>query len=307
MTSSQRSRRQRLNCRRPEQPSSSPTTKAPNSYGCCFYVKSRLPVGVLQWIVTGRWARVVGVGMVVAGSGWSRCQTRRARWRLRQRSASRAGLAFGLFAGEVGGGVGVQAALGDREAVQRAVELAVAAAVEAVAVRVVPRRRGSARSPAVRASLASVAKRSAPAISPISLAAVSAPQPRSASSRGASSATSAASSRSSSLIARVSSRMRRSSSRAIRTRAVCSARARRPATRSCQWARISAPGWDLELGPEVVQLPAQVVDQRRALADQPLAMIDEQPHLELRAGQLRDRAGSRGPRAARRERSRRRR
>ena len=29
------------------------------------------------------------VGIVVARSGWSRCQTRRARWRLRQRMASR--------------------------------------------------------------------------------------------------------------------------------------------------------------------------------------------------------------------------
>jgi hypothetical protein len=48
-------------------------------------------------------------------------------------------------------------------------------------------------------------------------------------------------------------------------------------------------GRDLGLGPEVVQLPAQVVDQRRALADQPLAVIDEQPHLELGAGQPRDR------------------
>jgi hypothetical protein len=57
--------------------------------GCCFYVKSRLPIGVLQWIVTLRRVRVVGVAMVVAGSGWSRCQTRRARWRLRQRIASR--------------------------------------------------------------------------------------------------------------------------------------------------------------------------------------------------------------------------
>ena len=41
---------------------------------------------------------------------------------------------------------------------------------------------------------------------------------------------------------RVSSRMRRSSSRAIRTRAVCSARARRPPTRSCQRPVISARG-----------------------------------------------------------------
>jgi hypothetical protein len=89
-----------------------------------------------------------------------------------------------LFAFEVGGGVGAVAGFVDCEAVKRAVELAVAAAVEAVAVGVpVEARIGAA--PPVRASLASVANRSAPAISPISLAAVSGPQPRSASSCGA--------------------------------------------------------------------------------------------------------------------------
>jgi hypothetical protein len=58
--------------------------------GCCFYVNWRLPTGVLQWIVMLRGRGVwVLVRMVVVGSGWSRCQTRRARWRLRQRMASR--------------------------------------------------------------------------------------------------------------------------------------------------------------------------------------------------------------------------
>jgi hypothetical protein len=42
---------------------------------------------------------------------------------------------------------------------------------------------------------------------------------------------------------------------------------------------------DLELGPQVVQVSAQVVDQRSALADEPLAMIDEQPHVKLGASQ----------------------
>ena len=59
--------------------------------------------------------------------------------------------------------------------------------------------------------------------------------------------------------------MRRSSSRAIRTCAICSARASRPATRSCQQRVNQCARRDLELGPEVVQAPAQVVDQRRAL------------------------------------------
>ena len=79
-----------------------------------------------------------------------------------------------------------------------------------------------------------------------------------------------------SLMSRVSSRMRRSSSRAIRTRALCSARARRPRRGSCQLGG-SGPAGQLGLGPEVVQVPAQVVAQRGALRDEPLAVIDEQP------------------------------
>jgi hypothetical protein len=46
---------------------------------------------------------------------------------------------------------------------------------------------------------------------------------------------------------------------------------------------------DLELGPEVVQLPAQIVDQRGALLDEPFAVIDEQPDIELGPSELRDR------------------
>ena len=50
---------------------------------------------------------------------------------------------------------------------------------------VLPEEAGIGALPPVRASFESVADRSAPAISPISLAAVSGPQPRSASSCGA--------------------------------------------------------------------------------------------------------------------------
>ena len=46
---------------------------------------------------------------------------------------------------------------------------------------------------------------------------------------------------------------------------------------------------DLELGPEVVQLPAQIVGQRGALLDEPIAVIDEQANVELGAGELRER------------------
>jgi hypothetical protein len=46
---------------------------------------------------------------------------------------------------------------------------------------------------------------------------------------------------------------------------------------------------ELGLGPEIVQVPAHVVAQRCALRDQPLAVIDQQPDVELGTGQLRDR------------------
>ena len=64
----------------------------------------------------------------------------------------------------------------------------------------------------------------------------------------------------------VSSRMRRSSSRAIRTRALCSARARRRGDAVLPVGADQRARRDLGLGPEVVQLPAQVVAQRGALA-----------------------------------------
>ena len=49
-----------------------------------------------------------------------------------------------------------------------------------------------------------------------------------------------------------------------------------------------APRLDLPFGPEVVQLPAQLVDQSGPGSDQPLPMHAQQADLELDAGQLRD-------------------
>lgn len=60
-------------------------------------------------------------------------QTRRARWRLRQRSASILDLPSACFFGEELPGWGITAALGHCDAVTGAVELAIAAAIEAVA------------------------------------------------------------------------------------------------------------------------------------------------------------------------------
>ena len=135
------------------------------------------------------------------------------------------GLAFGGLAGEVGLGFGVAAGAGDGDAVDRGVDLAVAAAVEAVAVGLA-RATGIGAIPPARASLASLEKRCAPAISPISLPAVNGPKPGSESSCGAAWATSSAISASSASTVCESSRRWRSSSRAILMRAVCSARAR---------------------------------------------------------------------------------
>jgi len=85
----------------------------------------------------------VPVGMVVSGSGWSRCQAS-GEVALEAADGLAASLALGLSACEVGGGLGVQAAFDDGEAVEGAVELAVAAAVEAMALRA-PRGGGDRR------------------------------------------------------------------------------------------------------------------------------------------------------------------
>src|SRR3954452_9873650 len=155
---------------------------------------------------------------------------------------------------------------------------------------VLPELTGIGATPAARASLASVAKRPAPAISPTSLGAVSGPKPGSLSSCGAIWATSCAICASSALIVCESSRMRRSSSRAMRTRIVYSAREapgdpRRPAA-----VEQRAAG-QLELGPEIVQMPLQRAVERDALTHEPFAVIDQQPQIELGPIQVRDREG----------------
>ena len=142
--------------------------------------------------------------------------------------------------------------------------------------------------PPARASLASVAKRWAPAISPIELGRRSAARSRA---RRAAAARPGRRARRSRPRARrwsaSSSRRWRSSSRAIRTRVVCSARARRRAIRGAHFFENNAQPGKRQLGPEVVQVPEQVVVERDAHPDQPLAVIDQQPDVELDAGQLR--------------------
>ena len=150
--------------------------------------------------------------------------------------------------------------------------------------------------PAARASLASVAKRSAPAISPTSLAAVSGPKPGSASSCGATWATRSAISASSALIGLRSARAGGAARRGRSGRA-SSARRAPGAGRSCvrPLLREQRAAGQRQLGPEVVQVPLQRVVERDARADQPLAVIDQQPDVELRRRPAPPSAASRCP------------
>ena len=47
-----------------------------------------------------------------------------------------------------------------------------------------------------------------------------------------------------------------------------------------------AAAGQLELGPEVVQVPLQRVIERHPHPHEPLAMVDQKPNVELRAGEL---------------------
>lgn len=108
-------------------------------------------------------------------------KTTLARWRLRARTASFAGVASGLAVGQVVARRRVPAALADGDAVQGGVDLPVAVAVEPTAV-ADARRCRDGPDVGVHGQVASVAKRRTSPISPISLAAVSEPQPGIASS-----------------------------------------------------------------------------------------------------------------------------
>ena len=154
---------------------------------------------------------------------------------------------------------------------------------------VLPELTGIGATPAARASLASVAKRWAPAISPTSLAAVSGPKPGSVSSCGAIWATRSAIS--------ALERLDRLGELADAAQLVAGDAdahrllgAREPAGDPRAPAAVEQrAARQLQLGPEVVQMPLQRVVERDALADQPLAVIDEQPQVELGTVQLRGR------------------
>src|SRR3954451_24598617 len=153
---------------------------------------------------------------------------------------------------------------------------------------VLPELTGIGARPAARASFASLAKRAAPAISPTSLAAVSGPKPGSDSNWGASWATSSAISPSSALIAWVSSRSRRSSSRGDADAHRLLGAGQAPRDPGAPLHREQRAARERELGPEVVEVPLQRVVERHALADQAVAMIDQQPQVERGPVKLRD-------------------
>ena len=213
---------------------------------------------------------------------------RRARWRLRQRMASLVGLAFGAFAGDVVLGLGVAAGAGDGDAVDRGVDLAVAAAVEAVPVGLA--RADRDRGQAGGAGELGVAGKAAGAGD---LADELGRRQRPEAGLGEQLRRDLGDELGDLGRERLdrlrSSRMRRSSSRAMRTRIVCSARARRRATRVAPLAVEQRAAGQLELGPEIVQMPLQRVVQRDALANESLAVVDQQPQIELRARKLRRR------------------
>ena len=201
------------------------------------------------------------------------------------------GLAFCAFAGDVGAGFGVAACAGDGDAVDGGVDLAVAAAVEAVAVGVAAELTGIGAMPPARASLASLEKRWAPAISPISLPAVSGPKPGSASSCGATCGD------------EIGDLVLERGRWSVRARACGAARrgrsgparsARRaPDAERCgvvhffdSNARCRA---ELCSGHRSCRCQSRSLIERGAHPDQPFAVIDQQPDVELDAGQLGDR------------------
>lgn len=203
----------------------------------CSYVKQGAGMGAVTFIRAGL-RGAVGEGS--EGSACSSCQTRRARWRLRQRYASLRLLPSARLRARYARVTGSMRAR--VTAMRCSAQLSWRSPPRLSRWRSRrPEDAGIGAAPAWRAKCPSVGKRAAPAVRARKVAAVSVPQPRSASSPGARARTRSRSSRSSWATARVSSRMRRSSSRATRTRTVCSLAASRRAMRCSQHARSSAP------------------------------------------------------------------
>ena len=148
---------------------------------------------------------------------------------------------------------------------------------------------GIGATPATRASLAGVAKRCAPAISPTSLAAMSGPNPGSASSCGAICLDELGDvalelvDRGGQLAQAAQHVARDPDAHRLLGAGEAPADPRRPLLREQR-----AAG-QLQLGPEVMQMPEQRAVELDAVANQPLPMIDEQSQIELRPVEVRGR------------------
>jgi hypothetical protein len=130
-----------------------------------------------------------------------------------------------------------------------------------------------------------------PAVWPIRIAAVSAPQPVSSSSHGRCALISACSSCSSASIWSVSFRICETSSRAIRARTVAGSRRSRLSVRSSSRVNESAPGFQrrLELRAQRDEMAAEPGLHASPLSDKVLAMVREQPDFHRLLVQICDR------------------
>src|SRR3954464_10805583 len=157
--------------------------------------------------------------------------------------------------------------------------------------RVLPELAGIGATPAARASLAAVAKRCAPAISPASLAAVSGPNPGSLSSCGASCATS-----SGDLALEPGDGLGELAQPAQLVAGDPDAHGllgpgQAPRDPCAPLLREQGATWQLELGPEVVEVPEQRAVELDAVTDEAFAVVDEQAEVELWPVQVSGREG----------------
>ena len=193
-----------------------------------------------------------------------------------------------MFAGEVGAAFGVEAAFRDGEAVQGAVELAVAASVEAVALGVA-RGRFDRRGPGDACELG-VGREAA---DPGDLADEFGGCEDAAAGLGEQSGRDRSEEGGELALELVDSACELADAAQLVSGDPHASRLL-AASKPAGYALLPVSGgqrsgWDLKLGPRVVEVPAQVVDQACARGDRALAVVDEQANIELRPGELGDR------------------
>jgi hypothetical protein len=163
---------------------------------------------------------------------------------------------------------------------------------------VLPELAGIGATPAARASFAGVAKRWAPAISPTSLAAVSGPKPGLGEQLRCDCGDEAGD-----LCLERLDRLRELADAPQLVAGDADAHrllgpGEAPRDAWCPAAIEQRAAGQLELGPEIVQMPLQRAVQADALANEPFAVIDQQPQIELGPVEVRDREGRKASRNA---------